>query len=412
MNVPPCLWKGRFMRRVLFTGLLCIAGVLAAASPQAQQSSAEPAQSQTPFHSVTHAVSIYATIVDSTGRLVTDISRDEFEIYDNGKKQNLTLFDNGIQPITIVIMLDRSGSMVKNFDLERDAAERFVADLLPTDKARLGSFSNRIEIDPPSFTSNKDDLIRILHENLLDAGVTPLWNATDVAMLALERQEGRRVVLVFTDGYDNPEQRPDRQTVTFGQVLSRAAADEIMVYAIGLAQTCESPTPAANAALEALARSQSSSDAFDAPVRYQRGVAPPRTPPLPGVRRGPDNGGAPVPPNPGMPIPGVGTPLGPGVNVPVDKLLGRGHTDSGCSTTKPDPSLKDLAAEGGGGYFELHATDDLAPTFARVADELHRQYLLAFTPATLDGRTHNLEIRVRRPGLTIRARHSYIAAAR
>src|SRR5579871_2514264 len=161
MNVPPCLWKGRFMRRVLFTGLLCIAGVLAAASPQAQQSSAEPAQSQTPFHSVTHAVSIYATIVDSTGRLVTDISRDEFEIYDNGKKQNLTLFDNGIQPITIVIMLDRSGSMVKNFDLERDAAERFVADLLPTDKARLGSFSNRIEIDPPSFTSNKDDLIRI-----------------------------------------------------------------------------------------------------------------------------------------------------------------------------------------------------------------------------------------------------------
>ena len=394
------------MRRRFLAAFSLLAGAGAlAVSGRAQQSAAPQTAQEPSFRSATHAVSVYATVVDPSGRLVPNLTRDDFEIYDNGIKQDLTLFDNGIQPITIVIMLDRSGSMVKNFDLERDAAVQFVANLLPKDKARLGSFSNRIEIDPATFTSDKDELIRILHENLLDAGVTPLWNATSAAMLALEHQEGRRVVLVFTDGYDNPEQ-PDRHTESFHDVLSRAEGDEVMVYAIGLATTCGSP---AIATADRPSADPPTGVVPAAPL-FQRGMPPPKNPPMPGIPRGPDNGGAPPPPNPGMPIPGGGIPLGPGVSMPLDKLLGRRHTDTGCSDSKPDPSLKDLAAEGGGGYFELHGTDDLGSTFARVADELHHQYLLAFKPDKLDGRTHNLEVRVRQPGLTIRARRTYVAS--
>ena len=63
----------------------------------------------------------------------------------------------------------------------------------------------------------------------------------------------------------------------------------------------------------------------------------------------------------------------------------------------------------GGGYFELSNADDLGSTFARVADELHRQYLLAFEPAVADGKMHTIDVRLRQSGMTARARQSYLA---
>src|SRR5262245_60691351 len=131
------------------------------------------ASQQQPMYRVDkHAVPIYATVIDATGRLVPDLTRDDFEVRDNGHLQPLAQFSNDVQPITIVIMLDRSGSMVGNFAVERDAAGRFVDRLLPADKARLGSFSTRVQIDPPAFASDPAELKKILHDNLQDAGPT------------------------------------------------------------------------------------------------------------------------------------------------------------------------------------------------------------------------------------------------
>jgi VWFA-related protein len=78
--------------------------------------------------------------------------------------------------------------------------------------------------------------------------------------------------------------------------------------------------------------------------------------------------------------------------------------------TRPTRNLKTLAEETGGGYFELLATADLAPTFARVVEELRSHYLLGFVPMQLDGRAHALDVRVVRAGMSVRARKSYIAA--
>ena len=85
-------------------------------------------------------VTVYATVTNARGRLVPDLSREDFAIDDNGKRQTLTLFANDIQPITLVMLLDRSGSMKPNFELEEQAAEAFVRAMLPADKARIGSF--------------------------------------------------------------------------------------------------------------------------------------------------------------------------------------------------------------------------------------------------------------------------------
>jgi VWFA-related protein len=78
--------------------------------------------------------------------------------------------------------------------------------------------------------------------------------------------------------------------------------------------------------------------------------------------------------------------------------------------SKPDRGLKRLADETGGGYFELEKTSDLAPTFTQVASELHSQYVIGFTPAQLDNRVHKLAVKMKRPGMTARARRSYVAA--
>jgi len=349
------------------------------------------------FRAGTHTVSIYATVLDSSGRLVPDLKRDDFEVLDNGTPQDLSVFTNDIQPITIVIMLDRSGSMTRNFGLVRDAAEQFVGDLLPDDRARLGNFSNRIEIDPSTFTSDQKELLRILNETMQEGGPTPLWNATSAAMNALDSQEGRRVVLLFTDGKDEPPN--PFGNVTLPQVRDRSQKEGIMVYAIGLADGC-APAP------EPVATSTSvwkpSTD-----IRYQR--RGPRIPIfLPPIGRMPPIGMPPIggprtPPPPPGGVPGRVPPNDP--NNPNSRHYGP------CARSEPDPGLAELAADGGGGYFELKGTDDLTSTFKRVAEELHHQYMFAFAAQTLDGKVHQLEVKVHQPGMTARARKSYVATA-
>lgn len=274
------------------------------------------AAQQATFRAGTRTVPVYATVTDTNGRLVPDLDRSHFEVYDNGRKQDITQFKNAIQPISVVVMLDASGSMTMRLDWLKQAATQFVIQLRPEDLARVGSFSdrNRIRISPEAFTSDRDALMRAIREDLQVGNPTALWDAADRGMDALTGVEGRRVVLVFTDGADNHSDNSQKD------ILTRARDEEFMIYAIGLHS------------------------------------------------RSRDQG-----------------------------------------VTQPDPGLRRVADETGGGYFELERTDELNTTFTRVAQELHSQYVLGFSPQTLDGKTHKLEVRVTPPGLTARARKSYIA---
>jgi Ca-activated chloride channel family protein len=295
-------------------------------------------------------VAVYATVTNADGRLVPDLPRDAFSILDNGKRQELTLFANELQPITVVMLLDRSGSMRANFELVEKSAEEFVHVLLPADKARIGSFSNRIQVDPRDFTSNHEELLGILRSELQEEGPTPLWNAVNVGITALLHQQGRRVILVFTDGMDSPMNFSNTNN-SVKSVMKRAEEEDVMVYAIGLAGS----NPYGGHA---------------APMGGRHGG-------FGGGRRG---GGG----------------------------FGGGYGGGHMTTDKPDEGLPKIAAVTGGGYFELTSANDLAATFQRVADELHHQYALGFTPTILDGKMHALEVHVT-GGMTVRARKSYLA---
>ena len=272
---------------------------------------------QPTFRTGTRTVALYATVTDAQKRLVPDLEQDDFQIYDNDKLQTIDLFVNEVQPITVVVMLDTSASMTGNLKLLEQAAEQFLMRMLPKDKGLVGAFNDKIEFYPSTFTNDRDRLIRSLRD--LDFGnPTRLYDAIAASMDRLDKIDGRRVVLVFTDGEDTGSRTND------GSVLDQARREEVMIYAVGLR-----------------------SDYFN------------------GARQ---------------------------------------------VRSKPDSGLKRLAEETGGGYFELDKTSDLAPTFTRVAQELHSQYVLGFTPTQLDGKIHRVAVKAK-AGMMVRARRSYLASA-
>ena len=362
-----------------------------------------PAAQQAPqFRTGTHTVPVYVTAIDATGHLVTDLTQDDFVLLDNGQPQAISNFANNTQPITVVVMLDRSGSVEEHFPLIEGAAAEFVQHLTPDDAARIGSFSERIQLDPVAFTNDQDALLDIVQTKLQPIGPTPLWNATNVAMTALTAQPGRRVVLMFTDGMDAP--LSGRPNVTFAEIRKRAEEEEIMVYGVGLVRECDAPPSRKSSEMRPGLFSSGQAPEKSPGLAFQRrrgGGIPsrPRLPGMPGGLRLP-GGRMPTP----MPLPPPRVPRGqPPVFGPMKPL------ETTCAATRPDPNLRALADVSGGGYFELSKATDLASTFTRVADELHRQYLLGFVTPVTDGELHRLEVRVKRPGVQIKARKSYLA---
>ena len=208
--------------------LLPLVCVLAAGTVAAQQQQQPPV-----FKSGARSVAIYATVTDSNGRLVPDLAQEDFEVRDEGKAQPITVFSKEVQPITLVMMLDRSGSMRGNFRLVDQSAEAFVGAMQPNDKAKIGSFAEKVQLDPEEFTGDKAALIKILRTRLQQQGPTPLWNAMDQSIGELKGQGGRRVVLLFTDGADNPGNFK-LNNMSFMDVQRRAQEADVMVYAIGL----------------------------------------------------------------------------------------------------------------------------------------------------------------------------------
>jgi VWFA-related protein len=274
------------------------------------------AQQQPTFRSGSKTVAIFATVTDSTGRIVPGLQAADFEILDEGKPVALTLFDDDVQPFTAALALDTSGSMTANISRVQEAAEQFVIRMLPADKAAVGYFNDQLFFSP-AFTSDRDALSRYIRTEMRFGNATLLWDAIDASIDRLLRIEGRKVVVALTDG-DDLGSKAD-----FDDVRDRARENEVMVYSIGF-----------------------TSDYFN------------------GVRR---------------------------------------------VRSKPSGNLRKLAQETGGGFFELEKSADLNSTFTRVIQELHSQYAMAFLMERLDGKLHKLQVRVKKPGMTARARQSYVA---
>jgi Ca-activated chloride channel family protein len=266
----------------------------------------------------TDSVAVYVTVTDAEKRLVPDLTLDDFEILDNAKPVTINVFENKPVPISTVVMLDTSGSITASLGFVKEGAEQFLLRLLPDDKAQVGEFSDKIKFHPGNFIDDRDRLVYLLKNELYFGYPTRLWDAVDQSIDQLLTVDGRKVVVVFTDGDDTASK------LGVGKVMDHAREKDVMVYAVGL-----------------------ETEYFNGQSRVR---------------------------------------------------------------SSPDRSLKKLAEDTGGGFFLLKKTADLGETFTRVAQELHSQYVLGFSPETSDGKIHKLEVRVKKAGMNARARKTYMSA--
>lgn len=304
--------------------LALVSAILLVAPPLA-------ARQQPTFKAGSDLIRVFATVLDRDGRLVTNLTREQFEVRDDGKPQPLALFDNTPQPIRLIVMLDVSGSMEGNLPLLRAACDELFARLRPDDLARVGSFGKEVTISQ-AFTHDAGELRAALPTSIAPDAPTPLWRGLDEAMDRFARDaEERRAILVLSDGKDTGMMGFQRRVSSQGGVIDRAREQDVMIYAVGMRS-----------------------------------------------RQRPSGMG-------GMDI------------------------RSAMLADLPDPGLARVAEETGGGYLEIRGGEDLGAAFARVADELHGQYLLGYAPPRRDGKVHGVDVRVTEKGLKPRARKSYVA---
>ena len=188
-------------------------------------------QEKTLFRSSVHTVMLHATVHSGAGHLVPDLTRDDFEVRDEGRPVEITVFSSDPQPITVVLLLDMSGSMERHFLRVRESTRHLIDALQPGDRARIGSFGMEVALSP-WLTENKRILHRILKEELWPGGGTPLWNAMELGIGSLDEEPGRRVVLTLTDGSDSCR---GRACTPFDKVEAAALEGEVLVYAVGMA---------------------------------------------------------------------------------------------------------------------------------------------------------------------------------
>ena len=194
----------------------------------------EPARPQQPaFRAGVDLVSLNVTVIDGTQHYVTSLTQQDFLVYEDGVKQELTFFNRANLPIALSILLDSSASMEDKLATAQDAAIGFSKRLRREDLAQVIDFDSRVQIIQ-GFTSNVPDLENAIRRTNA-GGSTSLYNAIYIALKELKKSKAtttedvrRQAIVVLSDGEDTSS------LVSFEEVLELAKRSETAIYAIGL----------------------------------------------------------------------------------------------------------------------------------------------------------------------------------
>jgi VWFA-related protein len=191
-------------------------------------------QQQPAFRGVTDVVSLYVTATRTgTEEAVTGLTAADFEIRENGSVRPVTQFSAERQPVTATLLLDMTDSPDEVVWLQV-AGEAFVAALRPGDRARIGSFGDEIAISP-MLTGDRGYLLYVLHEELWPSFSAPLWRAIDRGMTSLADERGRRVIILYSNGW-NRERDDQHQHVQPIDLSRRAQREGYTIYAVTAAR--------------------------------------------------------------------------------------------------------------------------------------------------------------------------------
>jgi Ca-activated chloride channel family protein len=204
--------------------------------PAAQQPPAEPGAQPVPrpsFRAGVELVSLNVTVTDSTGRYVTDLTSQDFQVFEDGVQQEVTFFNRTNLPIALSVLLDTSASMEDKLQTAQEAAIGFVKRLRDQDLGQVIDFDSRVFI-AQAFTNNVGDLEAAIRRTTA-GGSTSLHNAIYISLKELKKvlarstdEIRRQAIVVLSDGEDTSS------LVSFDEVLELAKRSETAIYAIGL----------------------------------------------------------------------------------------------------------------------------------------------------------------------------------
>jgi Ca-activated chloride channel family protein len=342
--------------------LVAWAALLLAFTPPQER----PAGQGFSFRSNVALINVTATVTDANGHFVPGLTRDDFEIYEDGVLQTASHFDAERVPVSLGLAIDTSGSMVgEKWTAAQAAVQRFLVDLLGSqDEVFLYRFDSRAELVQP-WTSDRRAAGRALG-TVQPRGGTAMYDAVaDAIPLAQQGTRRKKALVVISDGQDTSSQ------IRVPELTRLIQESEVLVYAIGIDASGTPPQGGARTASRPAQASQ-----------------PPRPSPFPGRK-------APSPPPAAPPPPARTAPA-----------------RSGGSTDRVNAdALRAMTDDSGGRTEIVYSAQDLDPATAGIAGELSQQYFLGYaSSAPKDGRWHAIEVRVKKGGYLVRARRGFIAS--
>lgn len=311
----------------------------------------------------TNLVTMPVSVLDRDGRFVSGLTQRDFEIFENGSKQKIEWFQSVEQPFTVVLMIDVSPSTQFRIDEIQNAAISFVDQLRPADRVMVIAFDESVRVlsEP---TGNRNQIRNAIQMAQFGDG-TSLYEAVDNALnRQLAKIQGRKAVVLFTDGVDTTSRRANYQST-----IADVEEADALIY----------------------------------PVRYN-------------TQRGGWAGGS----NGGWGgsrrrrSSGWGGAIGIILGGQLPPVYGGGSAGGSAEEHERGREyLEELATKSGGRKFEADSTTSLDSAFAGIAEELRRQYSVGYYPDATGqkGERRQIKVRVMRPGLVVRAKNSYIVGA-
>lgn len=171
-------------------------------------------------------VNVFVNVVDASGAVVGGLGRESFALFEDGKPQKIAIFERHTeQPLNLTLAIDTSGSVKKDLDLEAAAGRRFTRAILrPQDQMNVLQFATDVH-ELVAFTNQADKIDRALGRLRTDPA-TALYDAVYLACEQLGKKEGRKILVLISDGGDTASR------ATYAQALEQALRNEVVLYSI------------------------------------------------------------------------------------------------------------------------------------------------------------------------------------
>ncbi len=225
-------------RLALCLALAASVALAASTSARATADRQQPPAPQAPekpqvFRAGVEMVSLNVTVIDSQGRYVSDLEEKDFNVFEDGARQELTFFNKNNLPIALSLLIDSSASMEQRMENAQEAAIGFARKVRENDLAQVVDFDSRVEIKL-GFTNNVAELESAIRSTS-PGGSTALHTAVYISLTELAKVKAknpdevrRQAIVVLSDGEDTSS------LVSFEEVLELAKRSETAIYTIGL----------------------------------------------------------------------------------------------------------------------------------------------------------------------------------